>query len=68
MSGPSLPVPPGLVEAFRTYEQALMSDDVEVLDRLFAPATTTLRGDADGLLVGHEQIAAFRSGRGGAPA
>ncbi len=68
MSGPSLPVPPGLVEAFRTYEQALMSDDVEVLDRLFAPATTTLRGDADGLLVGHDQIAAFRSGRGGAPA
>jgi amidase len=66
MSGPSLPVPPGLVEAFRTYEQALMSDDVEVLDRLFAPAATTLRGDADGLLVGHEQIAAFRSSRGGA--
>ena len=66
MSGPSLPVPPGLVEAFRTYEQALMSDDVEILDRLFAPASTTLRGDADGLLVGHEQIAAFRSSRGGA--
>lgn len=61
------PVPPGLVEAFWEYERALMSDDVATLDRLFAPGPTTIRGDADGLLVGHDQISAFRSGRGGAP-
>lgn len=66
-TGPALPVPPGLVEAFWEYERALMADDVATLDRLFAPGSTTLRGDASGLLVGHEQISAFRSGRGGAP-
>ncbi len=61
------PVPAGLVEAFWEYERALMSDDVPTLDRLFAAGPTTLRGDASGLLVGHDQISAFRSGRGGAP-
>jgi amidase len=61
------PVPAGLVEAFWEYERALMSDDVPTLDRLFAPGPATLRGDATGLLVGHDQISAFRSGRGGAP-
>ncbi|MCM0620576.1 AtzH-like domain-containing protein [Nocardioides bruguierae] len=66
-TGTPLPVPPGLVEAFWAYEKALMSNDVDALDRLFAPGEATLRGDADGLLVGHDQIAAFRSGRGGAP-
>ncbi|GAA4712445.1 AtzH-like domain-containing protein [Nocardioides conyzicola] len=61
------PVPDGLVEAFWEYERALMSDDVPTLDRLFAPGPATLRGDANGLLVGHDQISAFRSSRGGAP-
>lgn len=61
------PVPPGLVEAFWEYERALMADDVATLDRLFAPGPATIRGDAEGLLVGHDQISAFRSGRGGAP-
>src|SRR3954465_11318410 len=61
------PVPAGLVEAFWEYERALMADDVPTLDRLFGPGSGTLRGDADGLLVGHDQISAFRSGRGGAP-
>jgi Asp-tRNA(Asn)/Glu-tRNA(Gln) amidotransferase A subunit family amidase len=61
------PVPDGLVDAFWEYERALMSDDVPALDRLFAPGPTTLRGDADGVLVGHDQISAFRSSRGGAP-
>jgi len=59
--------PWGLMEAFWDYEHALMSNDVEALDRLFAPGPTTLRGDAVGLLVGHDQISAFRGGRGGAP-
>jgi Asp-tRNA(Asn)/Glu-tRNA(Gln) amidotransferase A subunit family amidase len=61
------PVPSGLVEAFWEYERALMSDEVPTLDRLFAPGPATIRGDANGLLVGHDQISAFRSGRGGAP-
>lgn len=57
----------GLMAAFWDYERALMSNDVEALDRLFAPGPTTLRGDAAGLLVGHDQISAFRGARGGAP-
>lgn len=61
------PVPAGLVEAFWEYERALMADDVTALDRLFAPGPTTLRGDAHGLLVGHDAISAFRGARGGAP-
>ena len=59
--------PAGLMEAFWDYERALMDDDVKALDRLFAPGPDTLRRDAAGLLVGHEAISAFRSGRGGAP-
>lgn len=60
-------VPDGLLPSFWRYERALMADDVDELDRLFAEGPTTLRGDANGLLVGHESIAAFRKGRGGAP-
>ncbi len=66
-TGPSLPVPDGLVEAFWAYERALMADDVETLDRLVARASTTLRGDAAGLLVGHDQVSAFRRSHGPAP-
>ncbi|MCZ4500239.1 MAG: hypothetical protein JWQ74_2794 [Marmoricola sp.] len=58
----------GLVEAFWEYERALMSNDLVALDRLFALGPDTLRGDAAGLLVGHDAISAFRGGRGGAPA
>ena len=61
-------VPEGLLDAFRRYERALMADDVPALDALFADGPETLRGDAAGLLVGHDAIAAFRRGRGGAPA
>jgi Asp-tRNA(Asn)/Glu-tRNA(Gln) amidotransferase A subunit family amidase len=60
-------VPAGLLDAFWRYERALMADDVPVLDALFADGPSTLRGDAGGLLVGHDAIAAFRRGRGGAP-
>ena len=61
------PAPDGLLEAFWSYERALMANDLEALDRLFAAGPDTLRGDAAGLLVGHEEIARFRGGRGGAP-
>ena len=60
--------PTGLLDAFWAYEKALMANDIDTLDRLFADTPTTLRGDAAGLLVGHDQIAAFRGTRGGAPA
>ncbi len=59
--------PAGLLEAFWAYESALMSNDLEALDRLFAPGDGTMRGDAAGLLIGHDTIGAFRRGRGGAP-
>ncbi|WP_309136355.1 AtzH-like domain-containing protein [Nocardioides campestrisoli] len=61
-------VPDGLMDAFWAYERALMTDDLEALDRLFAPGPATLRGDAAGLLVGHDAISEFRGARGGAPA
>ncbi|NGN94453.1 DUF3225 domain-containing protein [Nocardioides sp. KC13] len=61
------PVPHGLLQAFRAYESALMSDDVAALDALVADSPTTLHGDAAGLLIGHEQIAASHGTRGGAP-
>lgn len=44
-----------------------MANDLEALDRLFAPGEETLRGDAAGILVGHDAISEFRQGRGGAP-
>ncbi len=59
--------PAGLMDAFWEYERALMADDVATLDRLFAPGEHTLRGDANGLLVGHDAISRFRGARGGAP-
>ena len=60
-------VPDGLMDAFWDYERALMANDVAALDRLFAPGPTTMRGDVQGLLVGHDTISAFRGTRGGAP-
>ncbi|MBC7725053.1 MAG: DUF3225 domain-containing protein [Burkholderiaceae bacterium] len=45
-----------------------MADDLVALDAFFAPGPDTLRGDAAGLLVGHDSISAYRVGRGGAPA
>jgi amidase len=61
------PAPEGLLEAFGDYETALMADDVATLDELFAPGPDTLRADGEGVLVGHDRIAAFRAARGGAP-
>ena len=59
--------PEGLLDAFWAYEKALMDNDLPTLDRLFAPGPQTVRGDANGLLVGHDAIRAYRQGRGGAP-
>jgi amidase len=54
------PIPHGLMQAFRAYEAALAADDVGTVDGFYADAPTTLLGDADGLLVGHDQIRAHR--------
>ncbi|HEV2633859.1 MAG TPA: AtzH-like domain-containing protein [Actinocrinis sp.] len=61
-------VPDGLLAAFWAYELALERDDLAALDDAFTAGPHALRGDASGVLVGSEQISAFRSGRGGAPA
>lgn len=50
------PVPHGLLQAFRAYQSALAGEDEDALDALFADSPTTLRGDAAGLLVGHDGI------------
>lgn len=57
--------PAELLAAFHAYERALMVNDLDALDAAFAPGPATLRGDAAGLLVGHDAISAFRSVRGG---
>ncbi|OUZ11999.1 hypothetical protein BHE97_03510 [Aeromicrobium sp. PE09-221] len=57
------PVPGGLLEAFWEYDRALLANDVEVLDALFAPGPDTLRADDDGVLTGHDAIAEFRAAR-----
>lgn len=54
------------MQAFWSYEHALMDNDLAGLARLFAPGSATLRGDAAGLLVGHHEISSFRAARGGA--
>lgn len=56
------------MDAFLAYERALMANDLAALDELFLDDPGTLRGDASGILIGHDAISAFRAGRGGAPA
>jgi len=58
-------IPAELWAAFEDYERAIGADDVAALDDAFAPGADTLRGDKDGLLVGHDAISAFRGARGG---
>jgi len=49
--------------AFDCYEKALNTNDVDVLDKLFWKSPHTLRYGVGEQLYGHDQIAAFRSGR-----
>ncbi|MGY4856543.1 AtzH-like domain-containing protein [Cryobacterium sp. AP23] len=58
-------LPDGLLAAFAGYEAALATNDLEALDAFFAPGEHTLRGDATGLLVGHDAISGFRGARSG---
>lgn len=61
-------VPADLLAAFTAYESAILANDLDALDDAFAPGTDAMRGDAAGLLIGHEAISAFRGTRGGVPA
>jgi Asp-tRNA(Asn)/Glu-tRNA(Gln) amidotransferase A subunit family amidase len=61
-------LPEGLLAAFERYERALAADDLAELDALFEPGERTIRSDPAGVVAGHGAIAAFRRGRGGAPA
>lgn len=65
MSGTTGEIPPDLLAAFEDYERAILANDLDVLDASFAVGADTMRGDAAGLLVGHELISAFRGVRGG---
>jgi len=58
-------IPADLQAAFEAYERAIGENDLAVLDDSFAPGPHTLRGDAAGLLVGHDAISSFRGARGG---
>lgn len=49
--------------AFARYEQALVSNDVAVLDELFWNSSHTLRYGVTENLHGYEAIQAFRAGR-----
>jgi len=49
--------------AFKEYEKALISNDVETLDRLFLDSPNTIRYGATENLYGYAEIAAFRAGR-----
>lgn len=60
-------VPAELLAAFTAYERAIMANDLDALDASFAPGEGTMRGDAAGLLVGHDAISDFRGLRGGVP-
>lgn len=60
-------IPEDLLEAFRSYERAILANDLDALDAAFAPGPDTMRGDGAGLLVGHDAISAFRGVRGGVP-
>ncbi len=52
--------------AFADYEQALVTNDVAALDRLFLDLPTTIRYGVTENLYGYGEIAAFRAGRASA--
>ncbi|HEV7264244.1 MAG TPA: oxalurate catabolism protein HpxZ [Falsiroseomonas sp.] len=54
-----------VTEAFRRYEQALVTNDVAVLDELFWDSPHTIRYGAGENLYGAAEIQAFRAARPG---
>ena len=66
MPGYEINIPDVVAEvtaAFQRYEKALVTNDVAVLDELFWRAPHTIRYGVTENLYGHDEIAAFRSGR-----
>ena len=49
--------------AFNRYEQALVTNDVAVLDETFRVDRRTIRYGTAEMLYGHDEIAAFRAAR-----
>jgi 1-carboxybiuret hydrolase subunit AtzH-like protein len=52
-----------ITEAHRRYEQALSTNDLDVIDTLFWDSELTLRYGPNGTLLGHAAISAFRRAR-----
>ena len=50
-------------QAFERYEQALVTNDVAMLDALFRHDDRTIRYGVAENLYGHKEVAAFRAGR-----
>ena len=50
-------------EAFRRYEQALVSNDIDTLDELFRDDPRTVRYGASENLYGYSEIKSFRAAR-----
>ena len=66
MTAPETDIPEVKAEleaAFAEYEQALVTNDVATLDRLFLDAPTTVRYGTAENLYGYAEIAAFRAAR-----
>lgn len=57
------PLGTDLARAFWRYEQALVGNDIEVLDELFETGTGTLRAQGGELALGSDAIRVFREGR-----
>lgn len=67
VSSDSNTIPSGLLAAFHAYETALLSNDIDTLNSLFAPGPDTVRGDGTNLLIGYDAIVGFRSARTSIP-
>lgn len=66
IASPTVNDPPTLAEleaVFAKYEKALMENDIDVLDDLFANAPETVRYGPAENLYGFDEIAAYRKGR-----
>ena len=56
-----------VLEAFMTYEKALLADDVDKIDELFWNDEKTLRYGPNGTVISHTALSEFRRSRGIGP-
>lgn len=59
--------PAGLLDAFWTYDRALLTNDIATLDAFFAQGAGTIRGDGTTIVTGHDEIATLRRARTAVP-